>query len=1207
MPTLAVLLILALPAASAVFQLEKEREKAWLLMQNDLPEATAAWERVADEAGRAGDRNLQALAYYDLAILAEKDADPARARAFYEKALDLHEKLLFNVRIPEFDMPYWNFERLCPGNGPAKDAGEASCLRRKQDFRRRRRELYETEASMLTESSLELVAQAETANLQGRLAEAAALLRRATDASDFSSAQKASAAIRLAEVELRLGRTDEAADALYRAWEAMRSASAPRADWLRLGRGFLKAGEWRAAAQAYASSIRAFQEGPSDKGCPASMSPAERTYCLSAAAAAAGQKRDILQEFALLRRAIAVSSAAQDWGREVQARQQLARQFCLLNIHEDCAAAMELVVRRAAATGQRAAQAESLLAAAKARYELSEFPEGRARAAEAREIYLALPDETGAHTALHALAAGALHAGDVDEGVRLLDEVISDDLRRGLDRKVVMHFAERSDVRRHLGDFSGSMADARWILELGLRDKDAGLTRDGHRLVASAFGYLGDDEAALVEAEKSVALARGLKDKDGLANALNEKGIVEMNLALYDKSFVEAAIADLKESFSLWHWNGTLVNLGDAYWAAGRIDEADRQWERARHRLGRSSVLHAKGRYKEALEANRAMLAGFERGKDYNGLMFVLTQLGQNYEALGRFDEAAAFYGRARSVQEEVRDSLSEGDRLHFLAGNDWQIFRLEALEGLVRVLDRTAAGSAGAFAAAEYTRSRVFAEAAARRFDAPEARLPAETAREESRLIAGMAETAKRRASALRAGNSVAYVKEDDELKRLRGVQAGLVERLRARFPEYAAAVYPKPVAAAAVPLRADEALIEFEVTAPYTKAFVVRGGKVVLTYEVRATRQELSDLVARYTGYFDGVAGSDELAAFDGALSHQLYRLLLERALKTLPAGTKVIIAPDESLAMLPFESLASRLPERLQSPAGKHGPAPLGLRYAADDWDIAYTQSATALAVSRAPRKRSPARKPLLVVADPVFSASDARSRAGASSGGPELTLAVLKRMGLAGGRAGASTRKVVGEEEGSFPRLDGTSVLAERLLGRVFSGAGAEALVGWNARLSELRSRRLSDYRYLVFATHGILDGEVPMLREPALVLTQLGLKTGETGFLTMSEVLGLRLSADLVALTACRTGVGRRRMGEGVMGLGRAFQLAGARAALVSLWSVSEASTTFFAERLFVRLREGKSPREAQRLARAELRREGYEHPFFWAPFVLYTD
>ncbi|MFA6318156.1 MAG: CHAT domain-containing protein, partial [Elusimicrobiota bacterium] len=88
------------------------------------------------------------------------------------------------------------------------------------------------------------------------------------------------------------------------------------------------------------------------------------------------------------------------------------------------------------------------------------------------------------------------------------------------------------------------------------------------------------------------------------------------------------------------------------------------------------------------------------------------------------------------------------------------------------------------------------------------------------------------------------------------------------------------------------------------------------------------------------------------------------------------------------------------------------------------------------------------------------------------------------------------------------------------------------------------------------------------------------------------------------LTACRTGEGRKLSGEGVLGMGRAFQYAGAGNVLMSMWSVEEGATVSLTNSFFGHLKSGKPAGEALRLARADIRRKGYEHPFYWSAFVL---
>jgi CHAT domain-containing protein len=188
---------------------------------------------------------------------------------------------------------------------------------------------------------------------------------------------------------------------------------------------------------------------------------------------------------------------------------------------------------------------------------------------------------------------------------------------------------------------------------------------------------------------------------------------------------------------------------------------------------------------------------------------------------------------------------------------------------------------------------------------------------------------------------------------------------------------------------------------------------------------------------------------------------------------------------------------------------------------------------------------------------------------------------------------------------FDRLSTTGQLAERL--QHTYGHSAHVLTGLAASEPEIRQRSLKAYVALVFATHGILDGEVPYIQEPALVLSQVGVTAQDReqdGFLTLSEVMELELAADVVVLTACNTGVGKQLTGEGVLGLGWAFQYAGARHVLMSLWSVEEASTVLLAERFLTYLHQRLPPLEALRQARADVRRAGYDHPYFWAPFIL---
>jgi len=257
--------------------------------------------------------------------------------------------------------------------------------------------------------------------------------------------------------------------------------------------------------------------------------------------------------------------------------------------------------------------------------------------------------------------------------------------------------------------------------------------------------------------------------------------------------------------------------------------------------------------------------------------------------------------------------------------------------------------------------------------------------------------------------------------------------------------------------------------------------------------------------------------------------------------------------------------------------------------------------------------------LLVADPLFNPKRSLDR---YLGGPEV-------MRSARGAA----------ELAAFTPLPETRVEAQQIA-TLFPGNKTALLLGRDAAESRLKGMKLQPFSLIHFATHGILGGEVPLLAEPALVLSY---EDAEDGFLTASEVSRLRLDADLVVLSACNTGSGDYIEGEGVNGLGRAFVVAGTRQVLMSLWPVDSAATVELMTAFYRHMNRGVDAPQALRLAQTEMRnsveakglnqksapaikaekqkeevgqergltvkakKQGYRsHPFYWAPFVLLT-
>ena len=171
-----------------------------------------------------------------------------------------------------------------------------------------------------------------------------------------------------------------------------------------------------------------------------------------------------------------------------------------------------------------------------------------------------------------------------------------------------------------------------------------------------------------------------------------------------------------------------------------------------------------------------------------------------------------------------------------------------------------------------------------------------------------------------------------------------------------------------------------------------------------------------------------------------------------------------------------------------------------------------------------------------------------------------------------------------------------------------GSQAQALLGRDA--TEERAKTLGpSARILHLATHGLINDRLP-LNSGLLFSPPQGPKEGN-GLLQAWEIYdGLRLTADLVTLSACDTALGEEARGEGLMSLTRAFQVAGARTVVASLWKIADTSTASLMTRFYRELKSGNakdaSLQAAQRaLLSGEQGSGRWRHPFYWAAFQAY--
>lgn len=189
------------------------------------------------------------------------------------------------------------------------------------------------------------------------------------------------------------------------------------------------------------------------------------------------------------------------------------------------------------------------------------------------------------------------------------------------------------------------------------------------------------------------------------------------------------------------------------------------------------------------------------------------------------------------------------------------------------------------------------------------------------------------------------------------------------------------------------------------------------------------------------------------------------------------------------------------------------------------------------------------------------------------------------------------------------LPGTITEIETLQKNTFTKARVETQkTASEANIKSMsKEGMLSNYSILHFACHGYYD---PDLSEMSSVLfSEVSGKIPDStddGYLTIGEASSLNLNAQMVCLSACQTGLGEVKKGEGMVGLSRAFMVAGAKNVGVTLWSVDDAATAEFMTRMYKKVKSGMSYAEAYRKVKNEFRNsDEYNHPYYWAAFVVY--
>ncbi len=788
--------------------------------------------------------------------------------------------------------------------------------------------------------------------------------------------------------------------------------------------------------------------------------------------------------------------------------------------------------------------------------------------------------ETGIANSLLGLGIYSFSQGSYAAAIEYYQKSLSLSRSLGDKKGIALTLSGIAQVAEQWGDYAQAL-DA-YNKSLALRSELGDKAKVGLGLNAIGVIYFrqGNYSQALEYARKSLAMSDEAKSTQGVAQALStiasvyrEQGDYAQALDYYQKS--------LKLREGLGEKRGIanqLNNIGLVYYVQGRHDQALEYFARGlslREAIGDklgigqslnsiAHVHHDVGDYPKAIEfAQRAATLARDIG-NRETLWNAQTVVGKSYRALNQPAPAQEALTEAIATIEALRFQVagSERDQEQFFENKLAPYHEMTALlieqHNLSEALNYSERGKA-----------RVLLDVLhSGRNNAAKAISAAERRREEE----------------IRAELSSLNTQVTREKLRVQPDKAHLVdlearlERARLEHENFEASLYAahpqlKMQRGEAAPLRIENisellrdektALLEYTMAGERIYLFVLTKGARDAPVDLQALTLPIKrdNLAARVEKFRQRMANRDLDYSESAA---ELYNLLIRPAQAQLQGKRTLVIVPDDLLWDLPFQAL---------QPAGDH--------YLIEDYAISYAPSLTVLRemIAKQHQRNHPALATLLAI------------------GNPALGSQTIERA------------HIVSMSKGIEPLPE-----AERqakMLGQLYGPRNSKVYVGAEAREDRVKAEA-GKYRILQLATHGVFNNANPMYSY--VVLSQSPNDSKEDGLLEAWEIMGLDLETDLVVLSACDTARGRIGSGEGVIGLTWALFVAGSPTTVVSQWSVESESTTELMLNFHRRLRVVDGARSAMTKAEALrqaqlqlLRTKGYQHPFFWAGFVMVGD